>query len=246
MCSSSREAGLRKRWAGAGCPRPGRRLAAQPACTPSSSCSWSPRASAAPRPQKHPLQQNKPPVRPGTKPQLCPMLLGQRLQGHFKRWQFTHAVQAPGRRAGHNPKAEAERQERPGQVGTADTRHRLAPALCAPEAAGAAPRVRLRAETHAQVTTTTGRGGAGRSGPLSAGGAGRRPHLADEGATGGPSDPSGERGPCSRLAAGPHARATPPWRETATWPLTGWPLRGDQATCGTCTLSRSAVSLKLL
>lgn len=26
----------------------------------------------------------------------------------------------------------------------------------------------------------------------------------------------------------------------------GWPLRGDQATCGTCTLSRSAVSLKLL
>ena len=164
VCSSSREAGLRKRWAGAGCPWPGRRLAAQPACTPSSSCSWSPRASAAPRPQKHPLQQNKSPVRPGTKPQLCPMLLGQCLQGHFKRWQFTHAVQAPVRRAGHSPKAEAERQERPGQVGTVDTRHRLAPALCAPEAAGAAPRVRLGTETHAQVTTTTGPGGVGWAG----------------------------------------------------------------------------------
>lgn len=46
-------------------------------------------------------------------------------------------------------------------MGTVDTCHRLAPALCAPEAA---PRVRLGAETHAQVTTTTGPGGAGWAG----------------------------------------------------------------------------------
>ena len=59
---------------------------------------------------------------------------------------------------------------------------------------------------------------AGQEGPA---GQGRRSHLADEGATGGPGDPSGERSLCGGLAAGPHARAIPPWRESATGPLTG-------------------------
>jgi len=58
---------------------------------------------------------------------------------------------------------------------------------------------------------------AGQEGPA---GQGRRSHLADEGATGGPGDPSGERSLCGGLAAGPHACAIPPWRESATGPLT--------------------------
>lgn len=108
-------------------------------------------------------------------------------------------------------------------MGTADTRHRLAPALCAPEAAGQ-PHVRLRLETHAQVTTTTGRGGAGGQAHWrrwgEAGG-----HLADRGPQVGPS-PAGER-PVQQAVAGP--RAVPHLRgERLPRGAGGWPCVGTR------------------